>query len=378
MFEILNRDTETRARTGRLTLTHGVVETPVFMPVGTAATVKAMPHDYLESLGAQIILANTYHLYLRPGDERIARLGGLHKFMAWPHPLLTDSGGFQIFSQRDLISISPDGAYFTSHVDGSRHFFSPEKSIQIQQRLGSDIMMALDECTSYPSTHFEAVKSLELTLQWAKRCKQFHAGQQDGRQTLFGIVQGSVYGDLRAQAAESLQEIGFDGYAIGGLSVGEPKQAMYEITEQCGGLLPENSPRYLMGAGAPPDLLECVALGMDMFDCVLPTRNARNGYLFTSRGRLSIKNACYAEDPRPIDERCSCPVCRRFCRSYLRHLYLSGEILSSVLNTLHNVYFYLDLMSKIRQSIASQNFIEFKKAFLSEYLGEDLAGSGSA
>jgi queuine tRNA-ribosyltransferase len=375
MFEILERDGKTRARVGRLTLTHGMVETPVFMPVGTAATVKAMPHDYLESVGAQIILANTYHLYLRPGDDRIARLGGLHNFMSWPHALLTDSGGFQIFSQRDLISTSAEGANFISHLDGSRHFFSPEKSIQIQQRLGSDIMMALDECTSYPATHFEAARSLDLTLRWAKRCKQFHAGRQDGRQALFGIAQGSVYPDLRAQSVEGLQEIGFDGYAIGGLSVGEPKQAMYEITGQCGELLPESSPRYLMGAGTPPDLLESVSLGMDMFDCVLPTRNARNGYLFTSRGRLSIKNARYAEDPGPVDERCGCPVCGRFSRSYLRHLFVSGEILSSVFNTLHNVYFYLDLMSKIRQSIASQNFSEFHKGFLNEYVGGDLAGS---
>ncbi|MBI4454560.1 MAG: tRNA guanosine(34) transglycosylase Tgt [Acidobacteria bacterium] len=371
MFQVLKQDGQSKARLGRLTLSHGVVDTPAFMPVGTAATVKAMPHDYLESLDSQIILANTYHLYLRPGDERIARLGGLHKFMSWTRCIVTDSGGYQIFSQRDLISVSQEGARFKSHLDGSRHFFTPEKSMMVQQRLGADIMTVLDECIPYPSTHFEAAKSLELTLHWAERCKRSYSTQMSGRQALFGIVQGSVYPDLRQHAVERLQEIDFAGYAIGGLSVGEPKELMYEVTAQCGELLPEGFPRYLMGVGTPPDLLECVALGVDMFDCVLPTRNARNGYLFTSRGRLSIKNACYAEDVRPIDERCLCQVCRRFSRSYLRHLYMAGEIVSSVYNTLHNLHFYLDLMAKIRESIASQNFLEFKRNFLGEYCSED-------
>ena len=367
MFEILQNDLQSGARLGKLALSHGIVDTPVFMPVGTAAAVKAMPHAWLESLDAQIILANTYHLYLRPGDERIARLGGLHQFMSWSRPILTDSGGFQIFSQRELRSLSEEGAIFRSHLDGSRHLFTPEKAILIQQRLGSDVMMALDECTAYPATRFEAAQSLQLTLLWARRCKQHHVNSGDVSQKLFGIVQGSLFPDLRAQSAQELTEIGFSGYAIGGLSVGEPKQAMFQTVADCCALLPESSPRYLMGVGTPPDLLECVAMGVDMFDCVLPTRNARNGYLFTRVGRLSIKNARYGEDTRPIDERCCCPVCRRFSRAYLRHLYVAGEIVASVLNTLHNVHFYLDLMSKIRQSIASQNFLGFKRDFLTEY-----------
>ncbi|MBI2821774.1 MAG: tRNA guanosine(34) transglycosylase Tgt [Acidobacteria bacterium] len=376
MFEILQNDGPSRARLARVTLSHGIVDTPVFMPVGTLATVKAMPHDYLERLGVQIILANTYHLYLRPGDERIARLGGLHKFMSWDRPILTDSGGYQIFSQRQLISVSEEGARFKSHLDGSSHFFTPERSMLVQQRLGGDIVMPLDECTAYPATHFEAAKSLELTLRWARRCRRFHSGGGNNAQTLFGIVQGSVYPDLRLQSVGELQEMGFAGYAVGGLSVGEPKQAMLDVVAQCSTLLPETLPRYLMGVGTPADLLECVAMGVDMFDCVLPTRNARNGYLFTSRGRLGIKNARYADDDRPIDERCGCPVCRRFSRAYLRHLYLAREILSSVLNTVHNLHFYLDLMSKIRQSIASQNFLGFKKRFLDDYLKEE-SGDGA-
>ena len=371
MFEILKRDSRSHARLGRLTSRHGAIDTPVFIPVGTAATVKAVPHESLESMGAQIVLANTYHLYLRPGGERIARLGGLHRFMSWPHPILTDSGGFQIFSQRGLSSVSQEGAYFTSHLDGSRHLFTPEKAIEVQQQLGSDIMMVLDECTPYPCTRFEAAKSLEVTMNWAERSHRFYSGRTNGEQKLFGIVQGSVYMDLRAESSQRLREMPFDGYSIGGLSVGEPKAAMYEVATQCSQLLPDLTPRYLMGVGTPSDLLECVGAGIDMFDCVLPTRNARNGYLFTSRGRLSIKNSRFAEDSRPPDESCSCPVCRRFCRAYLRHLWMSGEILSSVLNTLHNLYFYLDLMSKIRQSIASQNFADFRTRFLTQYQSGD-------
>ncbi|MBI3939937.1 MAG: tRNA guanosine(34) transglycosylase Tgt [Acidobacteria bacterium] len=370
MFEIVARDCRSRARVGRLLLAHGRVDTPVFIPVGTAASVKAMPHEYLERAGAQIILANTYHLYLRPGDERIERLGGLHQFMSWPRCILTDSGGYQMFSHRDLISVNEEGACFKSHLDGSKHLFTPERSMRVQQRLGSDVMMALDECTPYPVTHFEAARSLELTLRWAARCKQFCSLQEDSRQVLFGIVQGSVYADLRARSVQRLLESGFAGYALGGLSVGEPKPVMYEVTAQCGELLPESAPRYLMGVGTPPDLLECVTAGIDMFDCVLPTRNARNGYLFTSCGPVSIRNARYAEDPLPPDESCCCPVCRRFSRSYLRHLYVAGEILSSVLNTVHNLHFYLDLMSRIRQSIASQKLLEFKKEFLRKYQSE--------
>ena len=373
MFEILSRDPQSRARAGRLTLAHGVVETPVFMPVGTAATVKALPHADLEAMGAQILLANTYPLYLRPGAERIGRLGGLHRFMSWPHPILTDSGGFQIFSQRELISVEEDGAWFTSHLDGSRHFLSPERALEVQQQLGSDIAMVLDECTHYPCTRPEASASMELTERWARRCREAHSEQGLKGQRLFAIVQGSVYEELRARSAGGLCRMDFDGYAVGGLSVGEPKGLMYAVTEQCGEILPEEKPRYLMGVGTPPDLLECVTRGMDMFDCVLPTRNARNGYLFTSAGRLSIKNARFADDDRPVDEQCGCGACRRFSRAYLRHLFMAGEILSSVLNTLHNVYFYLDLMSKIRQSIASQNFGAFKAAFLARYEGAERA-----
>ncbi|HEY2932587.1 MAG TPA: tRNA guanosine(34) transglycosylase Tgt [Acidobacteriota bacterium] len=390
-FDFLTADSQSRARLGRLTLAHGTVETPVFMPVGTAATVKALPHEYLESFGTQIILANTYHLYLRPGDELIAALGGLHKFMSWHFPILTDSGGFQIFSQRELISTADEGAWFSSHLDGSKHFFTPEKSMQVQRNLGADIMMVLDECTSYPATYFEAAQSLALTLRWARRCKEYcrlHPAYPSGEAAsgagaersmaldlteplsepaLFGIVQGSIYADLRAQSMDILQELDFPGYGIGGLGVGEPKQVMYEVTAQCGELLPMHAPRYLMGIGTPADLLHCVALGIDMFDCVLPTRNARNGYLFTSKGRLSIKNARHAGDSRPVDEECVCPVCRRYSRAYLRHLFMAGEILSSVYNTVHNVYFYLNLMAQIRQSIAARRFTEFKQHFLSNY-----------
>ena len=350
-FEVLHKDARTGARRGVLHTAHGDVPTPVFMPVGTAGAVKAMPNGFLEALEARIILGNTYHLYLRPGYERIERLGGLHSFMAWNGAILTDSGGYQVFSHRELRSISEEGVAFRSHLDGSRNFFTPEKVVDIQCALGSDVAMVLDDCTAYPAGHIDAEASMELSARWAKKCRDHWRKQDDGRRALFGIVQGSVYPDLRKRSAEALNQLDFTGMAIGGLSVGEPKDVMYEIVECTAPLLPWDRPRYLMGVGTPEDLVRAVAMGIDMFDCVLPTRNARNGCLFTSQGKILIKNAVYAEDPGPLDPNCACPTCRRYSRAYLRHLFLSGEHLSAVYNTLHNLTFYLDMMQKIRHSI---------------------------
>jgi queuine tRNA-ribosyltransferase len=350
------------------------------MPVGTQGTVKALTQEALETAGANIILGNTYHLYLRPGHLAINRLGGLHSFMSWQRAILTDSGGFQVFSLGDLRKLTEEGVEFQSHLDGSRHFLTPEKSMEIQAALGSDLVMAFDECTGYPATRDEALKSLELTERWAKRSKaHLHKLQSDpdtaeqagirivnSGQALFGINQGSVYLDLRQRSLEGLVETGFDGYAIGGLSVGEEKSAMFEVVSHVAPLMPGNCPRYLMGVGTPEDIVEAVALGVDMFDCVMPTRNARNGQLFTSKGRVNIANARYREDGRPIDEQCSCGVCARYSRAYLRHLYMSGEILSSVLNTHHNICFYLDTMNRMRQAIELGTFNEFYKSFLKD------------
>lgn len=355
-FEVLHRDARTGARRGVLHTAHGDIATPVFMPVGTAGAVKAMPNDSLDELEAGIILGNTYHLYLRPGHERIARLGGLHSFMSWNGAILTDSGGYQVFSHRELRSISEDGVTFRSHLDGSRNFFTPEKVIDIQRALGSDIAMVFDDCTAYPTGYVDAEGSMELSMRWAKRCREHWRKYDDGSRALFGIVQGSVYPDLRRRSAEALNELDFAGMAIGGLSVGEPKDLMYEIVERTAPLLPWDRPRYLMGVGTPEDLVRAVAMGIDMFDCVLPTRNARNGCLFTSQGRILIKNAAYAEDQGPLDPNCRCPVCRRFSRAYLRHLFLSGEHLSAVYNTRHNLTFYLDMMRKIRHAIELDSF----------------------
>ncbi len=351
-FEVLHEDVGSRARCGVLHTAHGDVPTPVFMPVGTAGAVKAMPNELLEELDARIILANTYHLYLRPGHERIERLGGLHKFMSWDGAILTDSGGYQVFSHRDLRDIAEEGVQFRSHIDGSRNLFTPEKVIEIQQSLGSDIVMIFDDCTPYPSGYVDAEVSMERSLRWAERCREQWGRHEDGARALFGIVQGSVYPDLRKRSAEALNELGFSGMAIGGLSVGEPKDLMYEIVESMAPMLSREQPRYLMGVGTPEDLIRCVAMGIDMFDCVLPTRNARNGYLFTSQGRVLIKNAAYAEDRNPLDPACSCTTCRRYSRAYLRHLFLSGEHTYAAYATLHNLTFYLDMMQKIRQSIA--------------------------
>ncbi len=350
-YEVLHRDTATNARCGVLHTAHGDVPTPMFMPVGTAGAVKAMPNEALEALDARIILANTYHLYLRPGHELIKSLGGLHNFMSWDRAILTDSGGYQVFSHRELRSISEEGVRFQSHIDGSKSFFTPEKVIEIQQDLGSDIAMVFDDCTPYPAGRADAEASMELSLRWAKRCLDHWDRKDNGKKALFGIVQGSVYPDLRKRSAEFLADLGFSGMALGGLSVGEPKSLMHDIVESTVPYLPREQPRYLMGVGTPEDLIRSVAMGIDMFDCVLPTRNARNGCLFTSLGKILIKNAAYAKDPRPLDPECPCPVCRRYSRAYLRHLFLSGEHLYAVYATLHNLTFYLDMMQKIRQAI---------------------------
>lgn len=342
-------------------LPHGAVETPVFMPVGTAASVKAVPQHLLEELNAQIILSNTYHLYLRPGHELIRGLGGLHKFMSWTRPILTDSGGFQVFSLNDLRKVTEDGVRFRSHLDGSSHFFSPEHSMDVQIALGSDIAMAFDECTEYPADRERARHSLETTLRWAERSKRHfeahkHERPWDGAfegamPSLFGIVQGGMYPDLRRECAERLVEMDFPGYAIGGLSVGEPRELTREIIAATLPLLPADKPRYVMGVGYPDEIAEYAAMGVDMMDCVLPTRAARHGLLFTSEGRLNIKNRKYADDQRPPDPACGCMVCARYSRAYLRHLMTAQEPLAAVLNTLHNLAFYLDTMRRVRAEI---------------------------
>jgi queuine tRNA-ribosyltransferase len=366
-FQIQTQDQTSQARIGLLTTAHSVIETPVFMPVGTRGTVKALTQEMLETLDARIILGNTYHLFLRPGHDLIAELGGLHQFMAWPHSILTDSGGFQVFSLGALRKIKEEGVEFRSHLDGSRQFIAPEISMQIQHALGSDIVMAFDECTPYPATHDEARKSLELTTRWARRSRAEFDRLNRGQQNLFGIIQGSVYHDLRKQSLEQLWEVGFEGYAIGGLSVGEEKPMMYDTTEFIAPLMPADKPRYLMGVGTPEDLVEAVARGVDLFDCVMPTRNARNGQVFTARGKLNVRNASYARDTRPLDEACGCAVCRRYSRAYIRHLYLNEEMLASILCSYHNLAFYLDLMRQIRQAIALGEFAGFRACFLSQY-----------
>jgi queuine tRNA-ribosyltransferase len=338
---------------------HGVIETPVFMPVGTQATVKSMTPAQLRDLNVEILLCNSYHLFLRPGHQIVAQLGGLHRFMAWDRPILTDSGGFQVFSLSSLRNISDEGVRFQSHLDGSTHFLSPEGAVDIQTALGSDIMMILDDCLAYPSDHFEAEKSMRRSLVWAERCKRHFDEIQNSQQDLFGIVQGSIYPDLREESALRLIGMDFPGYAIGGLAVGEPKPLMYEVIDRLEPYLPHEKPRYLMGVGTPADLVEAIALGVDMFDCVMPTRHARNGWLFTKDGHIVIRHAKYKDDPAPIDTSCRCMVCGTYSRAYLRHLFISGEILSSVLNTIHNLYFYLDLIRRIRQFIEFRRFDEF-------------------
>jgi len=367
-FELLKKDISSRARLGRCHTPHGAFSTPAFIPVGTQATVKAMTPEELREMGAEIILSNTYHLYLRPGHERIRRLGGLHHFMNWNYPLLTDSGGFQVFSLNSLVKVSEEGMQFQSHLDGSGHFISPEKAVEIQEALGADIIMCLDECTPFPVSHAAAKQSLDLTLNWSRRCKEAHHRED---QALFGIVQGGMYSDLRRESAETLAEINFDGYGLGGLSVGESKEKMLQVVAETVPHLPSNQPRYLMGVGSPADLVEAVRQGVDMFDCVLPTRNARNGALFTRRGKIVIKNAQYAEDPLPVESGCSCYACQHYSRAYLRHLYLAGEILAMRLNTIHNLHFYLQFMKDMQQAIAGDSLDEFVRDFKSRWEAED-------
>ncbi len=423
-FEILAEDKVTRARAGLLHTPHGVIETPIFMPVGTGGTVKGVMQDQLESLGVQILLGNTYHLYLRPGHELIREAGGLHRFMSWPHPILTDSGGFQVMSLKSLGRVTEDGVQFRSHLDGSSHFLSPERAMEIQLALGADIIMCLDECVEYPASHETLQRSVALTTRWAARAKEKVSGvgcqvsgdsevsgvrcqplgkdvadsglgdapglgpngrlpgspdtrsltpdtlhltpgfshlTPDTFPTLFGIMQGGTDHELRRQSAEALRELDFEGYAVGGLAVGEPKTEMYDTVEFAADLLPRERPRYLMGVGTPEDLVEGVARGIDMFDCVMPTRNARNACAFTSEGKITIRNARYARDQQPLDPNCGCAVCRRYSRRYLRHLFVTGEMLGAILATHHNLYFYLDTMRRIRQSLLFGEFAEFHR-----------------
>lgn len=359
------------ARLGVLSTPHGEVETPLFMPVGTQATVKTLTPDNLYEIGTGIILANTYHLYLRPGPEIVRKAGGLHRFMNYRGPILTDSGGFQVFSLAALRKISDEGVQFASHLDGSSHFLSPEKSIAIQEALGADIIMCFDECPPYPSDHDHVAEAVRRTSQWAERCRAVHKRPD---QSLFGIVQGGVYPELRLRSARELIEMDFPGYAIGGLSVGESKEEMYPILDLMNSVLPADKPRYLMGVGTPEDLLEGVARGVDMFDCVMPTRIARHGAAYTARGRLNIKNAAFAEDFGPLDPECNCRVCREYSRAYLRHLVKSNEILGLILLSYHNVYFLVQLMRDIRVSIEQGNFLAFKDGFLARYRSQDYKG----
>ena len=402
-FEIEAR--EGKARAGRFFTPHGVVQTPVFMPVGTVATVKGVPQDVLEELGVQILLNNTYHLYLRPGVEMVRKLGGVQKFMAWDRPILTDSGGFQVFSLSDLRKVTEEGVMFRSHLDGSSHFFSPESAIAAQIGLGADIIMAFDECTEHPAEYARTQASMEMTLRWAARSKKYFeehkqdvpwfsrglksaenlqisdegaakaAPLQGQTQALFGIVQGGMFPDLRRESAQRTVELDFPGYAIGGLSVGEPRPMTYEMVDNAIRFLPEDKPRYLMGVGTPEEIVHYVAQGVDMMDCVLPTRAARHGLLFTSHGRITIKNAIFAADEGPVDPACGCKVCARYSRAYLRHLYSSNELLAQVLNTVHNLAYYLDTMRKVRQAIQLREFARFLAGFRPPHLVPESAQS---
>ncbi len=385
------------ARAGRFFTPHGEVQTPVFMPVGTLATVKGVPQDTLEELGVQILLNNTYHLYLRPGVEVVRQLGGVQKFMAWDHPILTDSGGFQVFSLSDLRKVTEDGVAFRSHLDGSSHFFSPESAIAAEIGLGADIIMAFDECTEHPAEYARTQASMEMTLRWAARSKKYFEDhksevpwfaegpalakrrlERGTHQTLFGIVQGGMFPDLRRESAQRTVELDFPGYAIGGLSVGEPRSMTYEMVDAAMRFLPEDKPRYLMGVGTPEEIVHYVAMGVDMMDCVLPTRAARHGLLFTSEGRLTIKNARYATDDGPLDPNCACRVCARYSRAYLRHLYASNELLAQVLNTVHNLAYYLDTMRKVRQAIILGEVANFLSGVRPPHLAPQSARRGGA
>jgi len=393
-FELLAQDRESKARHGRLTTAHGAIETPTFIPVGTQGSVKAVSPRELRELNAPIVLGNTYHLFVRPGIEVIKHFGGLHKFMTWDRPILTDSGGYQIFSLAKLRKISEDGVQFQNHVDGTPAFVSPEIAMEIQAALGSDIAMVLDECPPWPCEYDYAAKSAEMTTRWAKRCKEWveeNAQRSTSdvqrpieestvsnqrspiqRQLVFGIVQGATFGELRKQSAQAIVDLDFDGYAIGGVSVGEPEEEMFRAVESSEPFLPSDKPRYAMGIGTPPQLLEMISRGMDMFDCVLPTRLARNGTAFKSTGTLNLKNAEYAKDRRPIEDDCVCSSCREFSRGYVRHLIKAEEILGLRIITLHNLHFYLDLMRRARDKIDKGTFDEFRREFVSNYETRDV------
>ena len=365
-FEILHTD-PSGARLGRLTTPHGTIDTPCFMPIGTAATVKGITQDVLESLDVQILLANTYHLFLRPGHALIRSLGGLHKFMAWPRAILTDSGGYQVFSLADLRKIADDGVTFRSHLDGTEYFLSPENAAEIQIALGADIFMVLDECIEPPAPRDAAARAAARTFTWARRGRDyFLAHGSPERQAQFGIVQGATFDDLRRESADQIVSLDFPGYAIGGLAVGEPHEVTCAMTAEVTARLPKDKPRYLMGVGYPEQLAEYISRGVDMMDCVLPTRSARNGLLFTSAGRLNIRNARFASDPLPLDENCACMVCRRYSRAYLRHLVQANEILAAILATHHNLFFYLDLMRRLRSAITAGSLVAFSSQFLSQ------------
>ena len=382
-FELLASDQHSKARRGQLKTAHGMIDTPAFMPVGTQGSVKGVSPRELCELNAQIILGNTYHLFVRPGLDVIKHFGGLHNFMSWDGPILTDSGGYQIFSLVKLRKITEDGVEFQNHVDGARAFISPEIAMEIQAALGSDIAMVLDECVPYPCEYDYAAKSAELTARWAKRCKAVAASLRDAHaahsaaatnQLLFGIIQGGTFQDLRRASAQAMVDLDFDGYAVGGVSVGEPEEEMMCAVESTEPFLPADRPRYAMGLGTPPQLLEMVARGMDMFDCVLPTRLARNGTAFTAAGTVNLKNAEFALDKRPIEENCACPACREFTRGYIRHLIKAEEILGIRLVTLHNLHFYLNLMNQARAEIEGGTFDQFRKTFVAEYKTRDTAG----
>ena len=367
-YQLLKTDPSSKARAGILQTRRGAIETPVFMPVGTQGTVKAVSPLELHELGAQIILGNTYHLHVRPSEKLIARQGGLHKFMGWDRPILTDSGGYQVFSLAKLRKLTEEGAHFQNHLDGTPTFIGPETSMAIQCDLGSDIVMAFDECPPYPCTHDDANRSLDLTLRWAARCKAWWQQQpQEKPPLVFGIIQGSYYADLREKSARGLLDIGFDGYAIGGVSVGEPEPEMMHAIECAEPFIPADRPRYAMGLGTPPQMIEMIARGVDMFDCVLPTRLARNGTAFTKHGTIALKNAGFAEDPTPIEENCACYACKNFSRAYLRHLVKAEEILGLRLISLHNLHFYLNLVRQARKEILNGTFAEFRKEFVSGY-----------
>lgn len=375
-FRLIRKDRNTSARAGEISTPHGKVQTPIFMPIGTQGSVKTLSSEDLKEVGAQLILGNSYHLYLRPGHTLILQAGGLHKFMGWEGPILTDSGGYQVFSLNTLAKVTEEGVRFQSHWDGSYHDFTSTKVIEIQRALGGDIIMALDECVPYPSTFEQSKRACDFTLDWAQRCKMEHQkfnsqSELGSPQALFGIIQGSTYPHLREESARSIVDLDFSGYAIGGLSVGEPKTAMFEIIDMVCRILPEDKPRYLMGAGTPADIVKAVERGIDMFDCVLPTRNARNGTVFTPKGKLPLRNAEFAYDFSPIDPGCDCVTCRNYTRAYIRHLIQVGEITGLRLASLHSLHFYMSLMQEIRETISNGNFVQWKEKFLEGYASED-------